>query len=126
MLSIDFLTVIVAAVIALIISILWYSPMLFGSMLLKQNLKAKNWLLFVTLLFPILVLMSFFLAVIGFYLNVASFRDGAILGLFIWLGFVLPPHLFSVFIAKKGWKVFFLEDGIWLINLALLGGIVGG
>lgn len=123
---IDFFSVGVATIIGWLILALWHSPLLFGlvyTKLLERKIKFV-WLLVISL--PILFIISLFLTVVGFYLNVASFRDGAILGLMIWFAFVLPVHLFSWFLDKKRAKLFWLEEGIWFVEFILLGGVIGG
>jgi hypothetical protein len=124
---IDFYSVSVATIVCWIITALWYSPLLFGAIYAKLLGEKKRSFTFVLLIaLPILFVIATFLAILGFSLNVASFRDGMILGFLIWIGFVFPIRFFSFWLERKKGMLFLLEESIWLINLILLSGIIGG
>ncbi len=58
------------------------------------------------------------------YVNATTFWDGAVLGFWAWLGFIVPVTLNSVFWENKSWKVWLINAGHVLVGMAIGAGIV--
>ena len=128
MVSLDFITISIAAIVGLLFQILWYSPIFFGKIWLRlqnisktENIVGKFFASFITLF-----VMSFFLALMQRYLDVTSFWDGVISGVIIWLGFLLPLDVFSIIWGKKHFKVLLIDTSCWLCVFLLMGAILAG
>jgi hypothetical protein len=127
MIEVDILSVIIATVVYMIISFIWFSPFIFGKIWKKVvpdiGKGAKLIAYFSSLLIALVV--AYFLAIIEGYLGVTSFWDGVVAGFIVWLGFVATTSVSSAIWSNK-WKVFFIEQGCWLINFIIMGGIIAG
>ena len=136
-----YLAVVIAAVAAQVLGFLWYGP-LFGKKWMslmkftdkdmekaKEKGMAKTYLMsFVASLVTAAVLSQLvgpFLTVFGAYTGFSALT-GAAGGALVWLGFVATKSLSSVFWEGKSWKLYFLNTAYDLVNLLLMGAIVGG
>jgi hypothetical protein len=74
------------------------------------------------------LLMSFVLAhAIVFasaYMKAEGLGGGLMAGFWNWLGFVAPVTLSVVIYEKKSWKLWFIDNGYWLIALLAMGAIL--
>ena len=130
MVHIDFLTVLVAAIVYLIIRGVWYSKQLFGNYWLnlkgisENNLRKKP-LAFLGN-FLVALILSYFLSFVEVYLGATSFWDGVVAGFIIWFGFIFPVQFTEVIWIKKSGKLFWLESSCILLSLMVMGGILVG
>jgi hypothetical protein len=51
--------------------------------------------------------------------------NGVISGAFCWLGFVLTTIVVNHSFAMRGWRLIWIDGGYWLVALVLMGGIIG-
>ena len=58
------------------------------------------------------------------YLKMYGIAAGLMSGFFNWLGFIAPVTLGVVLWEGKSWKLWFIENGYWLINLLVMGVIL--
>ena len=117
---IDYLAVLIAAVVNLIIGFVWYSRFLFGRQ--KEISSSK-----VTLLwnFLIAILSAFILAFFETFLGVTTVSDGMFVGFLVWLGFVASTQIYSVIYGRMTWKHFLIHSGCELLIYLSMGGIIG-
>lgn len=77
MIAIDYLTVVVAAIVNLILGFLWYSPYVFGKLWLKlvQRKEKEMKMRFPSLIGAVCIslFLAFFLAIVEGYMGVTSF-----------------------------------------------------
>ena len=125
---IDFFTVVLASLVYVIVEGLWYSSFLFQKLWRQCTslVDEKKGFFFYVSNFCIAFLIAFFLAFFESYLEVTSFWDGVIVGFLAWLGFVMTTQLSCTIRQKKSWTLFFLENGCYLFNFMVVGGILAG
>jgi hypothetical protein len=129
---INYLAVVVAAVIAFAIGGLWYSPLLFA----KQWVKAHGYTeerikemqagaakaYGVSIVCQLLIALA--IAVLVGYLHLALCVQGLKLGFLIWAGFALPLGLMATMFTDKKFTVFVIDTGYQLVYLLIMGSII--
>ena len=128
MVHIDFLTVIVAAVVYMIIASLWYSSYLFGNIWTKLQGKKNIRKRFPAFLFNFLaaLVLSYFLSLVEIYLGTTSFWDGVIAGFIVYFGFIFTTQIISVIWEKNSFKIFLIDNLFFMLSLMVMGGILVG
>ncbi len=115
-LGVNYLAVIVAAVIALVIGFIWYSPRVFGNrwMAYLGTTQAQLGNPGPTGMAVGVVashLNAWVLAVLSLNLGGKSLTDGVMLGVLAWLGFMATLTAAQISFEKKPW-------GLWVLNNA--------
>jgi hypothetical protein len=136
MITINYLPILVASLVAFGLSSLWYSPILFGNEWLAERKislektgqgSIKSYSLIKSYTIQIIFTLITF-AVLGFIISVstqANGSDGAFLGFLTWVGFILPNSI-SGFLWKNETLTLTLIDSInYLIILTIGGAIIG-
>lgn len=128
MIHIDFLTVFVAAVIYMMIKVLWYSPYLFGKiwLTLKEKKELRSPYIAYPLNFLAALILSYFISLIEIYVGASSFWDGVFVGFILWLGFVFPIQLTQIIWIKDEIKLFLIKNGFLLLAFLVMGAILVG
>ena len=128
--NVNYLTVIVAAIVSFIFGMLWYSPILFGNLWMKlNNLSKKNIdqskkkgmakMMIISFVATIITACSLSLVLDAF--AVASITSALYVGFLIWLGFLASTTLIgSVLWDNKPFSLFILNGTYWLINLEII------
>jgi mannitol-specific phosphotransferase system IIBC component len=132
MVPINYLAVLVAAILSMILGYIWYGP-LFGKLWMRlmgftkesmsegKSKMAKTY----SIMFIGTLLMSFTLAhsivFASAYMNSAGVDAGLTAGIWNWLGFVVPVSLGSVLWDGKPWKLWFINAGYYLVALLMMG-----
>ena len=122
---INFLAVCVAAVVHMVLGLIWFQPKLFGNAwteLTGKELKpALNWM-------PAGILghliMSLVLAMIVNLANAVNIPGGLAVGILVCLGFVVPLEIGELIWEKIPFKLFLLRVGNQLVGLSLAGMIL--
>lgn len=125
----NWLTIVIAAILNMVVNFVWYSHWLFGKQWLalakmKEESK-KNQRGAVAWSFVVSLISAFMLAWFIFNLGVTSVPDGLFVGFCAWLGFVAPTQISKVLWCKKPFKLFVLETANRLVALLVMGGILG-
>jgi len=132
-LTINYITVLVTAIISMAIGAFWYSPMLFGKLWMTlsgmtevqlQEGKKKGMGKTYVLAFIGTFLMSHVLAYVVGYANAATVGAGLHVGFWTWLGFVAPVTLGGVLWEGKSWKLWCLNNAHYLVVLLVSGVIL--
>ena len=128
--QIDWLTVVIAAVLNMIIGFLWYSKWLFGPKWMKLCKMKKEdccGMDKMNLLYAFIVslVIAYFLAFFEAYLSVTTVTDGMFVGFCIWLGFVATTQISSVIWRKKPFELFVINTGGKLLSFLVMSGIIG-
>ncbi len=127
------LAIIVSAVIGMIIGGTWYSPALFGSAWTKlagitpgqiRAAKKKGMGKNYALQFIGTLILAFVLSAVVNWADAHTFGQGASVGFWLWIGFILPIHLSSVLWQGKSWKLYWINVMHYLVLLIILGGIL--
>jgi len=124
--AVNFLAVLVGAVINMVLGALWYGP-LFGNLWLKligknkQEIKGSPWLYLFSFIAAFVAAVVLALAVLAF--SSAGFFGGMLAGGVVWLGFVATTSFtFSIFEGPK-LSVWLLFAAYQLVVFAIEGGI---
>jgi hypothetical protein len=136
MVPINYLAVLVAAIASMVLGFLWFGP-IFGKKWIalmgfkeaemmearKKSMVKTNVILFVGAL-----VMSFVLAhaliFASTYLMMWGVSAGIMAGFWNWLGFIAPVTLGTVLFDGRSWKLWFLNNGYWLLSLMIMGVIL--
>jgi len=126
--NVDLLTVFFASAIYMVLYILWYSNVLFGKVYEKilKTTKTKPFYYHYFLLFVFIFVVSYVMALFEVLMGVTTFLDGIFLGFLIWLGFFATHGLFLVVSFKRSFKLFCLDNLLYLIALMIVGAILAG
>jgi hypothetical protein len=124
--DINFLAVLVAWVIHIVMGLIWFRPKLFGnewSRLTGKVLRpATKWIIpgFIGHLVMILVLV-----ILVKLTNSENGSSGLLIGLLAWIGFVVPMEIGELVWEKIPFRLFLIRIGNQLIGMALSGFILG-
>ncbi len=121
--------VIVAAIANYIIGAIWYGA-LFGETWKKlsgiSDMKPTPLNIAVGLISALVMswVLAHALVFAGAYLKTTGVSAGLMTGFFNWLGFIATVTVGSVIYENKPWKLWFLNNGYWLISLLVMGTIL--
>ena len=117
--DINWLAILVVALVNMALGALWYSKILFGKKWMellgkkeedfKDNLKTA-WKAYAVSFVGALV-TSIILALFMEYKEAVTFLEGAILGIMGWLALVVPTNLNSVIFEGKNKGLFYIQMG---------------
>ena len=126
--DINWLAIIVAAVMSMAIGALWYSPTLFGrqwAKLLSKKVgdmgdsKAGYMVTALGALIQAWILVHFVR-----YAGSITFWKGAITGFWLWVGFVAVVMAGTLIFEGKSWKLWRINAGYYLVVLVINGGLL--
>jgi hypothetical protein len=126
---INFWAVLVAAIARMALGAIWYSPLLFFHRWLalagrtQAEMNARMPMLLVVDFLGALV-MAFVLVHAVHYAGAVGIAQGAVVGFFIWLGFVATVTLGITLYEKKPFALFVITNGWQLISLMVMGAIL--
>ena len=131
---INYWGVVSAVVASFILGFLWYHPMLFGKKWIRLNGFSKAEIrkhhkdkMIGKMILMILgtTVSAIMLAYLVNVLTIGTFAQGVYLGVILAVGFILMTTLLgNVLWQRKPWALFILDGAYWIIDLALIGGIV--
>jgi hypothetical protein len=132
MFDVNYVAVIAVALLNMVIGMIWFSPMLFGSMWLKLIGKNKKEMAKMgkdaSKAYPMaffgVLLMSFCLAVFVQYAGAATLGDGALIGLLAWLGFVATTSMNSVLWEGESKELYLFNNAHVMLTLMVSGAIL--
>ncbi len=123
--------VLAALVFSNVLGMTWFSMSVFG----KAWAKGRGWSkkdmsgtkgmaksMFLNVLGTLVTIVV--LAYIVKFTAAMTWQEGASLGFWLWLGFVMPVKLGDVLWAAGKWNVFLIESAYQLVNLAVMGAIL--
>ena len=126
--QIDWVTVLVAAILNMLIGYFWYSKWLFGDLWKKLkniNHTAKpNNIVFIYS-FVVSVVIAYFLAFFESYIGITTVSDGMFIGFCVWLGFVVTTLISAVIWEKQPFQLFAIHAGYKLLSFLVMSGVIG-
>ncbi len=134
MYTINFWPILIAAISSFAVGALWYSPFLFGKdwlALMKisekdiQDAQVKTMWKSYLAHFAANILSVAVLAFIIAISQASDAADGALLGLVMWLGFVVPLGVSNLLWRKDPLKLVLIDTFQTLASLIISGAIVG-
>lgn len=126
--DINYLAVLVVAIVAMVIGAVWYSTSLFGRAWMKEtgtkmdaggSATTGYVIAFVSSLVIAYVLSNFV-----DYAGATNVMDGAITGFWAWLGFVATTTAMNYVFEGRSWKLFWINTGMQLVNIVVAGAIL--
>jgi hypothetical protein len=130
MMDVNWLAILAAGIINMIVGSLWYSPLLFlkpwMATLPKKDKENKNVNMgkIYGIMFVGALVMAYVMAMFTKVSNTTMIDTGALLGFWIWLGFVVPVQLGGVLFEERPWKWFAITAGYYLVVLILIGALL--
>ena len=127
--DINYVAVVVAALVPMFLGALWYSTALFARPWMKavdrtqQELKGAQLGYVISALAALL--MSYALARIDRWAEVDDLWNGALVGLLVWLGFVATVLAVTTYFSGRPLKLWLINAGYQLVALVLVGAIHG-
>jgi hypothetical protein len=131
--EVNFVAVLLAAIVSMVVGFLWYSPMLFGKPWAKlMGFTAESLKKAQKTMGPMYAL-SFVAALVTAYVlshvmtlsentfHYARMATGVSTAFWVWLGFVAPVQLTDVIFGGKKWNLFFINSGYQLASLVVMG-----
>ena len=130
---VNYTAVLAAAAASMAIGFLWYSPLLFGKQWMKlagltekklEEAKKKGMVKAYGAM-TLGALVSAF--VLAHFINFAAAYtplDGALVGFWLWLGFVVPTMAGDVLFGGKPFKLYLINVGHTLVGLLVAGAIL--
>lgn len=124
------LSIPVAAVVAMVVGMAWYSQAMFGKQWMKlMNLsghdialqkKSTKMTMTYGLSFIGLLIEAFVVRLFLIYVGVATIPQAIVMSSWIWLGFMAPVMLNAVLYGGKNQKLFWLDAGYQLVVVVLM------
>jgi hypothetical protein len=130
--DVNWVAILGAGIVSMILGFIWYGP-LFGKQWMKLTgltkkdaEKAKKKGMGKTMLagFIATLVTAFVLVHILVLAGSNTFGDGVMTGFWIWLGFFAPVMLGMVLWEGKPVNLYLLNVLYWLVNLAVMGGLL--
>jgi hypothetical protein len=117
--------VIVVTILNIFLGMLWYSPLLLGTMWAKaykfdmKKLKPTSWhyigSIFISLITALIV------SVLIYQFEIMTWLNGMLLGIYLWVGFIATTHFSGVIWAHKPLRVYFIDVAYHLVSLVMMG-----
>lgn len=127
--EISLFSVLIAAILYMVIGMIWYSKYLFGPVWLKlcgmKESEMKKNRLNILWGFLVALVIAYFLAFFEGYLGVTTVSDGMFVGFCLWLGFVATTQISGVIWCKMPFRLFLINTGAKLLSLLVMGGVIG-
>ena len=136
MIEVNYLAVLLAAVVFMAIGFLWYNPILFGKAWMKEkgltaaHLKKEQskmgkyyGMSFLAALVTAFVL-SHVMAMSAAYFQLPMLQTGITTAFWMWIGFVAPTQFGATIFGNKNWKLFGIETGYQLVGMLAMSVVI--
>ncbi|MEZ4417197.1 MAG: DUF1761 domain-containing protein [Gemmatimonadota bacterium] len=128
----NYLAVVVAAMVPIVIGALWYSPLMFGEVWARAHGFSEDRLLeigrhgarTVAVSFVCYLVMAVVLSRLISTLGLSSASGGALLGLLLWLGFLATMGLTAFLFSDKPILTYLLDAAYQLMYAAAMGALL--
>ncbi len=131
--EVNFLAVVVAGLVAMVIGALWYSPMLFGKSWMKmvgmsakdmKAAKAAGMSKYYAIALLGQFVMAYVLSVVLGVFSPESMIEALKIGFWMWLGFIATTTISGVLWEKKPLKLYVLNNAYSLVVLVVMAGVL--
>ena len=124
---IDWLVIILAAILNMIIGLIWYSKWLFGEIAKKLSVHSRRDMNLKTLIYMLCIsfILAYFLSFFEAHLRVTSVTDGMFVGFLLWVGFVATIQFSSHVWSQTPLKLFLIDSGYRLVTFLAMSGLIG-
>jgi hypothetical protein len=126
----NLVAILVSAVILWVLGAVWYSPALFAKPwmaalgITPDPSKKKGLLLGMISSFVGDFILAFVLNHFTLWAHATTFGWGALIGFITWVGFFVAPSFPQGIYENRPFKLFFINNGYWLIGLIIVGGLL--
>lgn len=125
---INYLAVVVAAIINMGIGALWYSSLLFAKPWVKATGKSMEDMRGAGTGYALTAVGSLVMALLLAYfitqVDSGTFLGGAKIGLLMWVGFVVPTHAANYVFEGRPLNLYAINVGYFLVSLMAMGGLI--
>jgi hypothetical protein len=125
----NYLAVLVAAIVPMVLGALWYSPLLFADRWMRAVGRTREELgdaaLGYLLSAVAALVTSYALARVVRWAEVDDLLNGALVGLLAWLGFVATVLAVTTYFGGRPRELWLINAGYQLVALVLIGAIHG-
>ncbi len=124
--EVNIVAALVATVVAFVVGGLWYSPLLFGKMWMKEmkatdadikKAKEKGMAKEYALQFVGTFLTAYVFAHVLAYAEAVHVNEALQGAFWMWLGFIVPLQIAAIAWTKKSWTWFAIDGGHYLVSL---------
>jgi uncharacterized protein DUF1761 len=126
--DVNWLAVVVAAIVPMVLGALWYSPVLFAGPWLRAVGRTMEELSGARLGYALsavaALVTSAVLAYVVDWAEATSFVDGVFTGLIVWLGFVATVLGVTTYFGGRPLALWAINAGYQLVSYALMGAIL--
>mgnify|MGYP003394409019 FL=1 len=135
--DVNYLAVLIAAIVSMVLGFLWYSPMVVGKQWMKlkgytaESLKKeqKEMSKFYALSFVLALVTAYVLthvmAMAMNFFNYTPLSTGLTSAFWMWLGFVMPVQASAQIFGEKKWGLLVIDSGYQLLSLLGMGAVLG-
>lgn len=126
LINVNWLAIIAAAVINMILGAVWYSPILFGNHWMKltgvtkKTMRKGSTAPMYLGSFLTAIIMSFVLGQFLIMSNATVVADALRVALWAWVGFIAPYGLTNMMFQNKPPQLFLIDSGYYLVSLLLM------
>lgn len=129
MFEVNWLAVLAAGVINMIVGSLWYSPLMFlkpwmETLHKKPEMKNANMGMIYGQMFISTLIIGYVMAMLTKLLHITTIDMGILLGFWIWLGFIATAGYNYVLFEQKPIKGYLINVGYYLVVLVLIGAMM--
>lgn len=129
----NYLAILVGALINMVLGSLWYSPLLFAKTWTKlagismKSMKeaGKEMARQYSIVFVSAIIMSYVLMRLILDLHVVGAVWGIKIGLWVWLGFIAATTISDYLFTKRPLKLYAINTGYYFVVSVLLGALFG-
>lgn len=127
---VNWAAVVVAAVANPVVAAVWYAPALFGERWLSLLDDYRRRGTAPGGAYPLIpvgaLVMATVLALVAQWVGATSVLSGALLGLLLWLGFIVAANAGQFVFEARPLRLVALTSGYQLVALVVMGAIIGG
>jgi hypothetical protein len=127
--DLNWLAILVAAVVPMALGALWYSPVLFARPWMRAVGRTPEELTGASLGYALSALMAlvtaYVLARVVKWAEADDLWNGALVGLFVWVGFVATVLAVSTYFGGRSRTLWAMDAGYQLVSLLVMGAILG-
>jgi len=124
---INYVAIVVAALVPMILGAIWYAPAVFGNVWMQlvgkkpEDLQKGALPQAYAMMFVAALVLAFVLAHVLRWANATTVIGGVKVALTVWIGFVLATSAGGFIFEGRPWKLYWLTNGYQGVALVLMG-----